>query len=310
MTDDDMKSRTEGKAAKATAAEPAAGKPADPASVGVPLAVPDAAQVGRILREAAAAEILPRFQKLAAHEHRFKGPDDPVTTADEGAERLLTERLCALDSGSVALGEEAAHHDPRRLDLLKGDRPVWVIDPVDGTQNFAHGIPAFAVIVAYVVAGETQGGWILDPLSDALAWAGRGQGAWIEGRAGPVRVPPAPPIAEMTGSIGDRIRHRIEHAARAPGAAPAPHHWVRHRCCGRDYIDLARGRIHFARYGGRLKPWDHAAGALLYAEAGGVQRLMGKGAPYGPAGGIVEDALLLAPGEESWRALHSLLTAH
>jgi len=266
--------------------------------------LPDVAAVGRALREAAAVEIMPRFGKLQAHEHRFKGPNDPVTAADEGAERLLAERLGALAPGSLIVGEEGVSVDPARLDALYGEAPVWIIDPVDGTQNFAAGIDSFAVIVAFACRGETLAGWILDPVNDVLAWAVRGHGTWVEGQQ--ARLAPPPPLEDMAGSLGDRIRRRMELAAEQDAIA-VPSRWVRYRCCGRDYMDMARGTIHFSRYGGRIKPWDHAAGVLLFEEAGGYARLMAEETVYRPGQGVVEDALLLAPTPAVWRTLHSLL---
>src|SRR5437879_2711858 len=108
----------------------------------------DLERVTGLIEETAALEILPRFRKLAAGDIREKEPGDLVTVADEAAEARLTPLLTALLPGSLVLGEEAAAADPKLLNRLLGDHPVWVIDPVDGTGNFAAGRPAFAVMVA------------------------------------------------------------------------------------------------------------------------------------------------------------------
>src|SRR5262249_31532208 len=111
----------------------------------------DPAAVIALMREVAATHILPRFRKLAAHEIHEKAPGNLVTIADLEAERALTPALTALIPGSLVVGEEAVAHDPAILDRLAGDDPVWVVDPVDGTQNFTKAVPCFAVIVALVV---------------------------------------------------------------------------------------------------------------------------------------------------------------
>ena len=142
--------------------------------------IPDSENVIAIIREVAAAEIMPRFRNLGADDVAQKrSPSDLVTTADLEAERRLTAALTALSPGSAVIGEEAAEHDPAVLSALAGESPVWLIDPVDGTNNFAHDKPCFAVIVAFCLGGETVAGWIHDPIADATMWAAKGRGAWI-----------------------------------------------------------------------------------------------------------------------------------
>ena len=106
------------------------------------------AEVADLLRTAARAEILPRFRRLASADIREKGPGDLVTVADEESERQLTRRLMDLVPNSVVIGEEAVAADSKVLDRVFDDAPVWIVDPVDGTSNFAAGKPAFGVIVA------------------------------------------------------------------------------------------------------------------------------------------------------------------
>ena len=98
--------------------------------------LPDIDRVTRLIEEAAAAEVMPRFRKLAAHDVRGKAPGDLVTIADEAVEARLTPALTALLPGSIVIGEEAAAADPNLLDRLFDDSPAWIIDPVDGTANY------------------------------------------------------------------------------------------------------------------------------------------------------------------------------
>ena len=101
--------------------------------------IPGLRDIADLLAEVARVEIVPRFRALAHGDWREKGPGDIVTIADERTEAALAPRLQALLPGSVVLGEEAAAKDPSLFDLLSGDHPVWIIDPIDGTANFAEG---------------------------------------------------------------------------------------------------------------------------------------------------------------------------
>jgi len=256
---------------------------------------PDIEKVSALIRAVAAEEILPRFQKLAAHDVREKRPGNVVTTADLAAEVRLIDGLGALAPGSTVVAEEMAEADlAGTLGRLSEAVPVWIIDPVDGTANFAAGRPEFAVIVAYVELGRTRAGWILDVVNDTMAVAEEGSGAF-EGDAR-LRAAAAAPLSEMTGYLGARLRR---HAALIDRLGP-----IRvTRCAGRDHRDLAVGVLHYALFR-RSLPWDHAAGSLLHREAGGYNAAY-DGAPYDPAG-APEQGILLAPDRDTWHELHAL----
>ena len=166
--------------------------------------MPDPESVARLIEEAAAEEILPRFRKLAAGDVREKKPGDLVTIADEETERRLTAALLALEPGSVVLGEEAAAGDPSVLSRLSHGAPVWVIDPIDGTSNFAEGRPYFAVMVAYIRDDEVCAGWIHDPVNGRTAVAEAGEGAWMGGQR--LVVSPAPEPATIRNSEETTLR--------------------------------------------------------------------------------------------------------
>lgn len=260
---------------------------------------PSFPEVDAIIREVAAEVIMPRFRDLSAHEISEKKPGDIVTAIDIESERRLTEALIALDPGSRVVGEEATEHDPGVFRALAGDAPVWLVDPLDGTQNFADGHERFAVIVAYCRDGETIAGWIHNPVKGITAWAAAGEGAWM----GVERLAAAAPVplCQMSGSVGAKVRKRLD------GRDDAPARLSRIGCVGRDYIDLARGTLHFAHYARRLKPWDHAAGVLLHHEAGGFSALVEDRQPYRPAPHIQYATLLLAPDVATWNSLHAAL---
>ncbi|CAA7621804.1 inositol monophosphatase [Magnetospirillum sp. SS-4] len=247
-------------------------------------------RVAGIIREAAQAEILPRFGHLAAGDVREKKPGQLVTEADVAAEAVLSRRLTDLLPGSMVVGEEAVDAAPDLLDRLEGLGTVWVIDPVDGTANFAKGNPRFAVIIALVIDGVTRAGWIHDPITDRMVTAEAGQGAWMEDRR--LSVLPDGPLDSLRGSVkrSGRLSSLVAQVGRRGSAA-------------HDYLDLVTGVLHFAHFK-KLMPWDHAAGVLIHAEAGGFGRLM-TDMPYQPV--FCRAGLLLAPSEPSWRSLSAVI---
>src|SRR5262245_32276543 len=170
--------------------------------------------VEALLREAAERIVMPRFGALAAGDAREKKPNDFVTVADLEAERFLDPALAALVPGSIALGEEAAAADPRALDALAGDAPVWLIDPVDGTRNFIQRSRDFGMMVALVRAGAVLGGWILLPARGAFLAAETGAGLRLAG--GP---PASEEGDEPQGVVAGRLAdgRRVADVLRAKG---------------------------------------------------------------------------------------------
>ena len=250
----------------------------------------DVSKVAGLIREAAEAEILPRFKKLSRDQIREKKPNQLVTDADVMAERLLTRTLSDLLPGAV-VGEEAVDANPALLDALHHPGIVWVIDPVDGTGNFANNNPRFAVIVALVIDGMTVAGWIHDPVPNRTVIAEIGQGAWRDGTR--LKVAAEVPLPQMTGSVKKRgrVADHVLHVARRGSAA-------------HDYLDLVTGRQHFAHFR-KLMPWDHAAGVLMQIEAGGTAAML-DGSAYTPVL-HADGQLLLTPGRQSWDQLVGLV---
>lgn len=265
-------------------------------------ASPNVAAVTAIIREAAETDILPRYQRLERHEIMEKQAGDLVTIADIEAEHRMTRALAALVPGSRVVGEEAVSSDPALLDNLQGEGPAWLIDPVDGTSNFAAGNPRFGIIVCFLVDGVARAGWIHDPVSNTTATAVAGEGAWFDGQ----RLSSAPPVPfeNMHGMINQSFFPPEQRAAikiRARRFADLR----TYRCAAHDYLSLARGEKHFSLYR-RLWPWDHAAGVLILAEAGGyTARLDGR--PYRAYDRV--EGLLSASDRESWEELKKFLMA-
>ena len=262
--------------------------------------------IADILRDAARAEIMPRFRNLAEGAVKVKtGPLDLVTEADEAAERQITAALYARFPGCVVIGEEAASADPGILQGLAGADLAFVVDPVDGTANFASGLALFGVMAAVFRKGEIVAAVIHDPVGDDSALTLRGEGAWIEtldGKCRDLRVAAPVPVADMSGNVSWRflpepMRSRV--CGRLPRLAAA---WD-YRCSAHVYRMTAAGHGHFLFYY-RLYPWDHAPGWLLHREAGGYSaRFDGK--PYDPTD--IYSGLICAPDRNGWEAVRAAL---
>ncbi|WP_338673978.1 inositol monophosphatase family protein [Streptomyces sp. SCSIO 30461] len=226
------------------------------------------ALVEEAVRKAAAVEIMPRFRQLAEHEILEKnGPHDLVTVADRSAEEHLTASLSALLPGSVVVGEEAVHADSAICGALDGDAPVWIVDPVDGTRQFVHGDPGFCTLVALARHGEVLASWTYAPALDEMAVAVRGHGARVDGRPISSGSPAPGAVLEVATSHPDFTtdeQKRALLALRVDGIATRP-------CgsAGLEYLAVARGELSAIVFSWE-NPWDHAAGLLLVAEAGGT----------------------------------------
>jgi fructose-1,6-bisphosphatase/inositol monophosphatase family enzyme len=269
----------------------------------------DTEAVGRLIREVAAEEALPRWRNLAAGEIVEKnGPDDLVTIADRAVEVQLTRRLGDLLAGSDVVGEEAVHANPSLVGRLRQPGRVWVIDPIDGTSSFARGEPGFAVMVALLVDGDPVAGWLYAPVTDELTYAARGEGAWQETPSGLVRLERPVDVrrlADLRGMVGKRaFADERREAVLAKGThfmALEPNTG----CAGLDYPLLAAGRYHFALYN-KSEPWDHLPGLAILIEQG-FHYARHDGSPYLP--GDNTGGLLVAPNAELWRPLRDILLA-
>lgn len=267
----------------------------------------DPEAVADLLRQVASEEILPRFQSLARHEVSEKEGGEIVTVADVAVERFLERRFRDLLPGSRVVGEEGAAEDPAVLDLLAGADPVWLIDPVDGTNNFAHGRPCFAVMVALVEAREIVAAWIYDLPAGRMVIAESGGGAWLDGRrmrVSRVADPAAADVRNLRGTL-HAGRMASPEVARQVAARRDRLNTLRSlHCAGAEYLRLAAGETDFTLYT-RMMPWDHAPGLLIHREAGGHGRTFDD-RPYDPARRDTP-GLLMAPDPESWRALRAVL---
>ncbi|MEV4841838.1 inositol monophosphatase family protein [Micromonospora matsumotoense] len=257
--------------------------------------------VDTLLRETAADVVLPLFRRLDAADVTEKAPGDLVTVADQRAEERISAELRRLLPGSLVVGEEAVAEDGSLLRHLRDGGDVWVVDPVDGTGNFAAGRRPFALMVALLSGGEPAASWVFDPLAGTMAVARAGDGTRLDGR--PVRAGAAVAPERLRGTamvqyLPQATRDRVAAGeSRIGELLPGQH------CAGREYLDLLTGDQQFVMFW-RTLPWDHAPGALLVREAGGVARRF-DGTEYHPA----DDGrgLLVAADEQTWHEVRAAL---
>ena len=259
-----------------------------------------------MLAGVAAQEIMPRFRRLGVADVRRKtSAADLVTEADERAEREIVREIAQRYPGALIVGEEASSADASVMEGLHEADLAFVIDPVDGTFNFASGVPLFGVMLAVVVSGETVAGIIHDPVGGDWTVGLRGAGAWVRHKDGSrdrLRVAAPVPVSEMTGSISWGFMPDPLRSTLARNHAKSLSHFG-YRCAAHEYRLLASGHAHFVVYN-KLMPWDHLAGALLHAEAGGYSARF-DGSAYRPE--HLDGGLLVAPDRESWKELRAAL---
>ncbi len=230
--------------------------------------------VGALMREVARDIMMPRFRQLSDEQVSEKTPGDYVTIVDRESEARIAEVLAALMPEARVIGEEAVSEDGSIVDLI-GDGPAWIIDPLDGTNNFTEGKAPFAIMIGLTIDGTREAGWIYDPIGDRMCHALRGGGCFVDGV--PVQAKQSqgalPKAAIATYFMPPERQADV--MARAKGhfeIVPIP------RCAGEQYPRLFLGQNDVALFE-RTHPWDHAPGGLMLEEAGG-RIARNDGTPY------------------------------
>ena len=225
-----------------------------------------------------------------------KGPADFVSMADKRAEEVIVEELRHARPDWGLLVEEAGE--------IKGDpsKPRWIVDPLDGTTNFLHGIPHFAISIAVddPVGGITHG-MVYQPITDEGFWAEKGRGAWVQGNR--LRVSSRRDLADCLVATGIPFLGHGDFAqwSRIFGAvAPEVAGIRRFGSAALDLAWVAAGRYD-AFWESNLKPWDVAAGYLLVKEAGGFVT------DYRGTDRAVEKGEVLAANDQLHSRLHKLV---
>lgn len=258
------------------------------------------------VREVSRREILPRFRSLGGDEIGTKSnADDLVTVADHAAEAGIAAAIREILPDARVIGEEAVSEDPSLLDGVAESGLSVVVDPIDGTWNFANGIATYGVILAVIENGETVMGLLYDPSFDDWVIARAGAGSWfVRAGAAPVRLSVrngARTAAEAFGFVGLYLFGRDDRP-RIAETLPAFRRTMTLRCSCHEYRVQALGRADFA-LSAMLNVWDHAAGVLAIREAGGVARLL-DGRDYAPV--LRTGRLLTAANESLWERLADL----
>ena len=258
--------------------------------------------IAGLMRHAAKQEILPRFRSLGVGDVAEKTEaSDLVTIADTGAERVIKAGIAEILPEAVFIGEEGVAADPALLSKLQDAEIAVVVDPIDGTFNFAHGISAFGVMVALVVNGETVAGLIYDPMGDDFMIAEKGSGTWLkraDGSARKMAVAAPVPLEQMLGAASVAFMPKEKRAILLANTAKV-RYAASYRCAAVEYRAFASGGLNFFTYF-KLMPWDHLAGVLIGQEAGGyIARY--DGSSYLPK--HLDGGLLGAADKESWLAL-------
>ena len=266
----------------------------------------DLDRLSAILALAAEREIMPRFRALASDNIREKTSNlDLVTDADEAAEWLIRDETDKAFPGALFVGEESVERDRSLLAKIADAGLAIIVDPVDGTSNFAWGLPLFGVMAAVVVNGQTIAGLIYDPVGRDWLKGLAGEGSWAQNAAGhsrDLKVAAPVALAAMTGITSWYQMPEPQRSKTAANLAKTRAAFA-YRCAAYEYRMVASGLVHFSMHH-KLMPWDHAAGVLIHAEAGGYSACL-DGMPYTASrhdGGIIS-----APDRDSWHMLKDAL---
>ena len=212
------------------------------------------------------AAVTIRARAGAVDERRQKDVNDYVTQADERAQEVIVAHLTEAFPNYDVLAEEGANLGEASP---QSEGPRWIIDPIDGTTNFMHAVPPYAVSIALQRGGEIDVGVVLDVSSDELYTAVRGEGAYLDGA--PIAVSQSPAMQDAVVATGFPYRifdHLERYTAVLRDIIRAAQGVRRHGAASVDLARVAAGRFG-AFFETGLRPWDVAAGALLVREAGG-----------------------------------------
>jgi myo-inositol-1(or 4)-monophosphatase len=250
------------------------------------------AEIARRIAREAGALARRYFRREIEFTAEAKGPQDFVSAADHAVEALIRQRLQQAFPDDAVLGEEGGGELGRNL---------WVVDPIDGTINFVHGVRYWCIAMGFIRAGERRIGVIYDPSQDELFWATRGGGAWSDETR--IHVTPR-----------DRLDRALVCAGYVPRHALDEHLVLTRRLheAGAAVKDMGAGALMLAHVAaGRfdaflephMHPWDASAGLLLVEEAGG--RIY----PYPGPGGLAGGGTVIAAAPGIFDALQRIALA-
>ena len=199
--------------------------------------------------EKASKLLIRDFGELENLQVSIKGPSDFVTSADKKVEEIIIEELNKSKKKFSFLTEESGH-------IKNNDEDnIWIIDPIDGTTNFFHGIPHFAISVALQSYGEIISGLIFDPIKNEIFYAEKSNGSYLNNKR--IRVSNRKKIEECLFASNGKKFKNVELTIRKSGSAAL------------DMAYVAAGRYD-GYFQDNLNLWDIAAGIILIKEAGGI----------------------------------------
>lgn len=277
-----------------------------PAKLPVPITAAQQSLILNIVRRAARAEIVPRFRNLQASDISSKtSADDLVTAADLEAEKMMTRALNIAFPSALVVGEEAASNDPSMVAKIDDAPLCFILDPVDGTWHFANGLAMFGVILSVTQYGKPVFGLIYDPLADDWAVASADSRAMFERASGvkrPLQAAMGKAVEDLTGFIPQHlwqgeVGQKLAQVAKTFKRARS------FGCAAHEYRMIAQGKVDFV-INTDLKPWDHAAGALICERAGAHVEML-DGGDY--TAGRQDGVLMVAPDRTTWNRLHKVL---
>lgn len=283
-----------------------------PLPITAPFSKAQRASIANLVARAAQTEILPRFRKLDSGAVSTKsGPHDLVTEGDTAAEAMITRGLQIAFPSAVIVGEEAAEKDTDYRQRLEKAELGFVIDPIDGTWNFVHGIPLFGTMIAACRFGRPVFGLIYDAVGRDLVWADiENPATWVP-RMGAARRQSTRTDTTLNDMIGfvDMSALPAPHKLSMLQASAELLNVSTLRCAAHQYRLVTQGAVDFY-LAAKLAPWDHAAGVMLCKQAGGYSAML-DGTPYTTS---KDSGYLLSAGNEAtWNTLadhfSSLLTA-
>ncbi len=257
--------------------------------------LPELEKLGLILQEAAAAEIMPRFAEVA---RTHKADGSIVTAADLSMQKRVQQALEEAWPEYGFLGEEMSEQQQLHV-WQHNPEGFWCLDPLDGTSNFASGIPFFSVALALFIDQQPVLGLVYDPVREEIFAAQKGVGAWLNGSRLNSDIPHLPlrrsigvvDFKRLTRSLGRRLGESPPYGSQRNFGSSAL-----------EWCWLAADRFHVYVHGGQ-KLWDYAAGTLILDEAGGhSMTLDGEGVACGEFSSRSVVAALDEALFDEWRA--------
>lgn len=212
------------------------------------------------VRGVAQREIMPRFLQVA---RQMKADGSTFTEADLASQQALMSALQAIRPAPL-MGEEMSSEE-QEAQWAEGINGLWSVDPIDGTSNFLNGLPYFAISVAWMAQGRSTLGVIYNPVTDEMFYAERGRGAFLNGKALPIKRN----ASMLSNAVANVDLKRLQKKFAMTVAANPPYASQRnYGACALEWCYTAAGYFDLYLHGGQ-KPWDYAAGSLILEEAGG-----------------------------------------